>query len=271
MRSLPRISLLMLSVLFMVGLSIRHDQTVSATRPTHAQDGGQGCVDGKDTVRRAWAIEEQLTQLGMSSTPATSARTAYKKADDIEHQLLQCEVAAYAAHEQEQKDMYSAERTNLQFIATSQIAYGGLASLPNPKLPSDLSSLAAACKEVLASNLPDRIENFARVNRDASALKSKDVADLYSEANPSERRGLTICAEQARNIGYKDAAFRLLTDVLTIENLMHIATLNGQASIIKAFGSARQNTPVFVEVGPRHCTATVRDWGWQKSVDWDCF
>ena len=211
------------------------------------------------TVRSAWILEEELTQLGMSLAPATNARAAYKKANDIEHQLFLCEVAADAAHEQEQKDN------------VSQIAYGGLGSIPNPRLPSDLSTLAPVCKDVLDSRLPERIDKFAKANQDTSALKTKDVAPLYNEANSREGAGLTICAQQASNVGYKDAAFLLLADALMVENLMHIATLNEQASVIRAFASGRANTLVFVDVGTRHCTATVRDWGWQKSVDWNCF
>jgi len=270
MNSVQRLLVLLVACLLIVS-AVRRGKTVAATKFAHPQAGSQSCSDGKGTVRRAWALEEELTNVGMSTAPATNARSLYKEADGIERQLLQCEVAADAAHEQEQKDMYSAERINLQFIATSQIAYGGLGSIPNPRLPADLGTLAPACKDVLDSRLPARIDEFAKANQDTSALKTRDVAGLYSEANSREGAGLTICAQQASNVGYKDAAFLLLTEALTVENLMHIATLNEQASIIKAFGEVRPNTPVAVNVGPRHCTASIRDWGWQKTVDWDCF
>ncbi len=270
MRSVKRLLVFVLAALLIVS-TIRHGKTAAATKFAYPQTGSQSCSDGKDVVRRAWALEEELTQLGMSAAPATSARAAYKKADEIEHQLLLCEVAAYEAHDQERKDMYSAEGMNLRFIATSQIAYGGLGSLPNPRLPSDLGTLAPACKEVLDSRLPERIDKFAKAYQDTSALKTRQVASLYGEANSREGAGLTICAQQANNLGYKDAAFSLLTEALMVENFMHIATLNEQASIIKAFGSVHPNAPVTVQLGPSHCTATLRDWGWQKTVDWDCF
>lgn len=79
---------------------------------------------------------------------------------------------------------------------------------------------------------------------------------------------LQKCAFEAQDAGYKDVAFRIQVAISRLQSVSQLAEYNG---FVKSVQSLSADRPVAVQVGPRHCTATVQDWGFQKTVQWNCF
>ncbi len=225
------------------------------------------CQSPKELIRQVWALEGALIHVGDNPAPATFARELSTKAQVLERQLLKCEMAALDAKDQDTKEMLSAERINLQFIESSQIAYGGLGQVPNSELPADLADLAPSCKEVLETRLVERVESEITGNaQKLSGITSKEIMPYFEKSNQ-----LLNCAFEAQRVGYKDVAIRILSAATAITNAVVTADTHEQAPIIHILQSSPIGSSVPIQVGPEHCTATMQDWGWQKSIKWDCY
>jgi hypothetical protein len=136
------------------------------------------------------------------------------------------------------------------------------------ELPSDLANAAPACGPVIASRLPERIEKL--LGSTHSAPSDAEILKLAGEADPSEGQGLTACAGQAYKAGYVGAAWRLLTDASLLHTTELASSASQNLSLIKALDATGGQT-IQVQEGPRLCTGTVENWGWQKTIQWNCF
>jgi hypothetical protein len=192
-----------------------------------SQAQAAGCPDAMAVVKQTWQLERQLSETYRSKTPATDARKLAAQGEEMERRLSECETMAMNQKDAEKKALLEAERLNLQLIDSFEISYGGLKLFGDDTFHDDLGILAPACKDVISTRLAERIEQFDDEHRNASTIRMDDVEPLYSEVNAQVGAGLVICAMQADNAGYKDTAKRLMTDALQIENLAHIAVLNG--------------------------------------------
>ena len=218
-----------------------------------------------EIVKQAWAVEDRLIRAGRSPAPSTDIRQVEEKARTIESRLMVC---ALSEEGEEKKDLLDAEWRNLQFITGAQHANAGLAQdTPLTEFPLDLEEVAPLCKGIVKTKLLASVESaLTGDDQKLSLLKSKDVMPYFDESTK-----LLKCAYEAQRSGYKDAAFRILYAAFAVENAMVLADTHDQAEIVKVLRSASTDSSVPIEVGPRHCRATIQDWGWQKTVAWDCY
>lgn len=237
-----------------------------------AQTGSSGntapaaCKDIRALINRAWDMEQNLIRAKDSPGPATQVRAYAATADELTRQLLVCGVAERESRDDH--DRLMAEFGNLSFILSAQMENGGLAQgqEANFQFPFDLGVVAPACKEILSTDLVPSIERFASEHHDPASLKLPETLPYYIKST-----GLPLCALEAQRKGYKDAAIRILSAAFTIENRTSIAYSNQQAAVVRALQEASRDKQVPVQIGSRHCRAALTDWGWQKTVDWDCF
>jgi hypothetical protein len=228
-------------------------------------------------LKRAWEQELEFEDTYLSNSPATDARKLFAKEDALDESLFSCQPTAQDKSDPALMAALTMERLNLQFISSVEVSYGGLKLSGDSTFHEDLGHVAPACQEVLASRLPERIEAFESKHSDPSTVKAEDLWPLYNEAEPRKNAGLSICALQADQAGYKDVALRLDSDEAVLDSLVLVTSLNNDAKLLRAdrqlferLEDAPSHT-VPVELGPQHCTATLHDWGWEKTVDWDCY
>jgi Trypsin-like peptidase domain len=237
-----------------------------------------------EAIKDAMNIEDRLESTESSRTPATDARTLIDSARGvINDRLNQCLAeTAQTGVDASINHFVDAESKNLSFIASVQFMTGGTEGFPvggAGEFPDDLGSVAPACQPFLESRFPQRLEDFENryspkpsggESRDVSTLTDNQVMPYVDEAEPSVDAGLEVCAGQADNVGYKTVALRLLIDDLRLENLAWLAQMNANSAIIRATESSPSKV-ITVQAGPEHCTATVRNWGFEKTLDWDCY
>lgn len=225
------------------------------------------CTDGDILVKAAWDIEARLIAAPMAMGPASDIK---ERAAIAGATLTQLAVCGLTAESSDTRQRFMAEYRNLSFILDAQRENGGLATGSEAdsvgSFPLDLGVVAPSCGSVLKSNLVWRIESYASTHVRPADLKLADVIPLYVEATQ-----LTPCAYEAQVAGYKDAAIRLLRAALTIETRASIAQNMNQNTIIGYLQRAAGNSPTVVNIGPKHCRATILNLGASKTVDWDCY
>lgn len=206
----------------------------------------------------------------LSSVYSLALRSTAATAHHLTDRLMACSVLE---HNRKSKEKASpAANFSTSALALDDITeFGNMYNWDTPEdqsFPSALAVAAPACKPVIASRLPEKIEKAFGAT--GSVPSESEVSSLANEANPAPNVGLTICAAQAYKAGYVGAAWRLLSDQSQLSTAMLVLSTKENLSLEKAFGSAANGT-IQIQRGPNYCTGTVVNWGSEKTIDWNCF
>ncbi|HEV2387088.1 MAG TPA: hypothetical protein VGS20_07500 [Candidatus Acidoferrales bacterium] len=211
-----------------------------------------------------------LGDAGVVSVFASNLKSDADSARHLSDRLLACSIVE--GQKQDKNASELADEFSTFATALSDITeFGNMYNWTPPDgdaFPSDLATVAPACGPILASHLPQRIEKLLAPPN--STPPDSGVSNLSDEADPSPGAGLATCAAQAYNAGYVGAAWRLLSDEGLVTATMRLISTRQTLSILRTLGSPSAGT-IRIENGPRFCTGTVENWGWQKTIDWSCF
>jgi len=237
------------------------------------------CEDYKTLVAQAWEVEENLIKQATNSpVPATGVRYMLEKAKAIDKQLSVCVIKSNGP--KEKSDLLLAESRNFGFILEAQRMNAGLALGSERMLatrsgfPLDLADVAPSCEgrvQIVGSSLSptkplQQIEAFMKDHDPSSVPTLKEVEPLFLR---SEK--LVNCAWDAYKAGYKDAAFRILNADFALVNYLTEADAHEQAAVVRVIQSVSPSAPAQVTVGRQHCTANIQNFGWQKTISWECY